>query len=267
MNILQTMENPRHYGPITALCIDKKRAWIIVGTSTGVLTLWDKRFGLLIKSWRAGVGSTGKSVRINQIAIHPSKGRNKDIIVALEASKKTTDRSSTTLLEVWDIEKSTLVESFTTRTGSPADPIPDTLDVIGADAETTPAAAIAALVKSRQHPSDLTDSSRYPSREELQTQPLPDVRSMVVGSDFGGYSTFHRSDFGDIEASSSRSGARGFMVTGSEDSKLRLWDLGKIEKTAVLSGADTDHEKPSYRYLCPFFSEVNYVLKSSKYVV
>ncbi|KAF9045254.1 hypothetical protein BJ165DRAFT_1476337 [Panaeolus papilionaceus] len=246
MNILQTMENPRHYGPITALCIDKKRVWIIVGTSTGVLTLWDKRFGLLIKSWRAGVGSTGKSVRINQIAIHPSKGRNKDIIVALEASKKTTDRSSTTLLEVWDIEKSTLVESFTTRTGSPADPIPDTLDVIGADAETTPAAAIAALVKSRQHPSDLTDSSRYPSREELQTQPLPDVRSMVVGSDFGGYSTFHRSDFGDIEASSSRSGARGFMVTGSEDSKLRLWDLGKIEKTAVLSGADTDHEKPSY---------------------
>ncbi|KAJ3515360.1 hypothetical protein NLJ89_g1813 [Agrocybe chaxingu] len=247
MNILQTMENPRHYGPITSMCIDRKKAWILVGTSTGVLTLWDKRFGLLIRSWHAGSSAGGRSVRIHQCVVHPSsKARGKWVLVALEASRRSTDRSSTTLIEVWDIEKAALVETYVTRTGSPTDPIPEPEEVTAADAETTPAAAIAALVRTRQNQTGTLDASRYP-REELPQAPAPDVRALVVGSEFGAYSITQRSDFGELEPVPSRSTGRGFMITGSEDSKIRLWDLGKFDRTTVLSGLDSESEKPTYR--------------------
>jgi phosphoinositide-3-kinase, regulatory subunit 4 len=245
MRVLQTLENPRHYGPITSLCIDRKRTWIIVGTSTGVLTLWDKRFGLLIRSWHVGIASSGRSVRVHQCVVHPSRSRGNWIMVSVETSRKGSDRSSTPLVEVWDIEKAVLVETFLTRTGSPTDAIPEPQEMLGVDAETTPAAAIAALVRSRQNKSSLEETS---PTEELPQPPASDIRTMVVGSDFGGYATSFRSEFGEFEHNSgSRAAGRGYMITGSEDSKIRFWDLGKFDKTTVLSGLELDHEKPWYK--------------------
>src|ERR1700730_13445408 len=151
MQVLQTVENPRHYGPITAMCIDRKRSWIVVGTSTGVLTLWDRRFGLLLKSWHVGIASSGRSVRIHQCVIHPSKGQGKWVMVAVEASRVSADSMSTNLVEVWDIEKGVRVETFLTRTASSiSDPIEEPHELSGVDADTSPAGAIAALVRSRQ---------------------------------------------------------------------------------------------------------------------
>jgi phosphoinositide-3-kinase regulatory subunit 4 len=258
MRVLQTMENPRHYGPITCLCIDRKRSWIVVGTSTGVLTLWDRRFGLLLKSWHVGVASTGRSVRIHQCVVHPSKGRGKWVMVSVEASKRTMDRSFTNLVEVWDIENSILMETFITRTGSTSDAIPEPHELTGVDADTSPAAAIATLVRSRQQPSgDVrpTMSSRSSSSVDELLPPAPDVRAFVVGLDFGGHSTVQRSEFGELGVdagiSSTRTTGRGFMVSGSEDRKMRLWDLGKLERTTVLSGL-SENEKPSYQYVFAF---------------
>jgi len=164
-------------------------------------------------------------------------------MVSVETSRKGSDRSSTPLVEVWDIEKAILVETFITRTGSPTDAIPEPQEVLGIDAETTPAAAIAALVRSRQNRNTLEETS--PS-EELPQPPASDIRALVVGSDFGGYTTSFRSEFGDFEHSSGSRVGRGYMITGSEDSKIRFWDLGNFEKTTVLSGLELDHEKPWY---------------------
>jgi phosphoinositide-3-kinase, regulatory subunit 4 len=180
-------------------------------------------------------------------------------MVSVEASKGATDRSYTNLVEVWDIENSVLMETFVTRTGSPSDPIPESHELRGVDADTSPAAAIAALVRSRQLSAG---DARLPvmsrsssSADELLPAPAPDVRALVVGLDFGGYSTVHRTEFGElgVEAGGStmRTAGRGFMVTGSEDRKMRLWDLGKLERTTVLSGL-LENEKPSYQYVLAF---------------
>lgn len=151
MRILQTMQNPRHFGPITCICLDRKRSWIVVGTSMGILTLWDRRFGLLLKSWQVSQAAPGKSTRIHQCVVHPTKGRGKWIMVALETSRAGAEHLPVTLVEVWDVEKSLLMETFVTKAASPSsEASEEPEEVTGVDAEENPAAAIAALVRSRQ---------------------------------------------------------------------------------------------------------------------
>lgn len=266
MRPLQIMENPRHYGPITCLCIDRKRSWIVVGTSTGVLTLWDRRFGLLLKSWHVGVASSGRSVRIHQCVVHPSKGKGKWVMVSMESSRRVADRSSTTnLIEVWDIETGTLIETFITRTASTSlsstEPIPEPREVVGEEADSSPAGAIAALVRSRQSGSEFPDrwSSRTISGDNLLPSPAPDIRAFVVGLEFGGHSTAHRTDL------SGQVAGRGFIISGSEDRKIRLWDLGKLERTCVLSGLEMENEKPSYQLVISL-STKDFVLKIASHL-
>ncbi|KAJ7216643.1 hypothetical protein GGX14DRAFT_442277 [Mycena pura] len=250
MRVLQTMENPRHHGPITSLCMDRKRSWIIVGTSTGVLTLWDRRFGLLLKSWHVGVASTGRFVRIHQCVVHPSKGRGKWVMVTVEGSKRTADRTFTNLVEVWDIEKAVLVETFVTRTSGETEPLPEPHELTGVDADISPAAAIAALVHSRQSAVDASGKRPRPSsqsafQDELLPAPSPDVRALVVGIDFGGPAGVHRTDMVETGTETGH-GRKGFLISGSEDRKLRFWDLSKLERTAILSGLESENERPSY---------------------
>jgi len=252
------MENPRQYGPITAMCLDRKRSWIVVGTSTGVLTLWDRRFGLLLKSWHVGIASVGRSVRIHQCVIHPSKGQGRWVMVAVEASRLSLDYTSTNLVEVWDIEKGVHMETFVTRMASSAsEPIEEPHALTGVDADTNPAAAIAALVRSRQVTTGSVHnmikrgrpSSQSTYEDELLPAPAPDVRAILVGSDFGGHSLLHRPDTSNLasDVPSPRTVGRGFMITGSENRMIRLWDLGNLERTVILSGLEAEHERPSYR--------------------
>lgn len=266
MRVLQKLENPRQYGPITCICIDRKRTWIIVGTSAGVLTLWDRRFGIILKSWHVGISiaTSGRSVRVNQCVVHPAKGRGKWILVAAEAPQKGySERDVTSLIEVWDIDKSILVETFVTRTGAMSDPLPEPSESVTPSADTTPAAAIAALVRARQNlpQSGILDGNdRWlpggpagTNKAELLPSPSPDVRAIAVGLDFGGHHIAQRSEFNDLMVNSNppRGATKGYMITGSEDRKIRLWDMGKIERTAVLSGLESEQERPSFRYRAP----------------
>lgn len=263
MRVLETMENPRHYGAITCLCVDRRRAWLIVGTSTGVLTLWDLRFGMLLKSWRVGAASAEatKSLRIYQICLHPTRGKGRWVMVAFETMKPITPgvdiSSPTTLIEVWDIEKTSLMETYVTREivaggsrSSADEELPQPAEVTGEPMDDNPGTAIAALVHSRQQ--SKTPLDRFPKRPAQSgspgdvslVRPSLDVRTMIVGFDIGG----HSSKF-ELESSAGgrSSGGRGFMISGSEDRRLRLWELGRVERSAVLSGAETEVEKPGYR--------------------
>ena len=278
MRILQTMENPRHYGPVTTLCIDRRKAWLVVGTITGVLTLWDLRFGLLIKSWRAGVTAPARSLRIHKCIVHPTKGRGRWIMVALEArppvqaSASLTDSRGTVLVEVWDIETTSLVETFETRevhSESSASvvkvdqPERDKATIVGEEAERNPAAAIAALVRFRTAGTENGSSGHAvvhnlgpESPNSVRPSPVwtqPDVCAMVGGSDFGGVAGAPRGEFGNVdkpgedERSLVKTGGRGFILTGSEDRKIRLWDLNWMDRSVVLSGGEVEGERPTYK--------------------
>lgn len=99
MTILYTLENPVHHGTPTCFCIDKKRNWLLLGTSHGVLDLWDLRFKVRLKAW--GVpGATS----IHRIRIHPSRGRGRWVCIA--------GGSGQGEITVWDVEKTQCREVY-----------------------------------------------------------------------------------------------------------------------------------------------------------
>lgn len=269
--------------------IDKKRAWLLTGTLYGVLTLWDLRFGLRLKSWTVAAAasvSSGEVVRIHQVAIHPTKGKGRWVVVAVQP-QTTNDLSSSsvsgmvTLVEVWDVEKGVIVETFATlqagwatNTTSPPSEVVSSLQEYGAptitakDAPRTPAEAIAALVKARNE--DKSKSMARPIDEESPHLAEADleaeerrratqvgVRAMVLGPDFGGLAAsgarLGRMDGPDgfyhatIPEEGPTGTKGGFMLTGSEDRKIRLWDLGRLDRSMVVSGLELENDRPSFR--------------------
>ncbi|KYK59601.1 phosphoinositide 3-kinase regulatory subunit 4 [Drechmeria coniospora] len=99
MTILYELENPVHHGTPTCFCIDRRRNWICVGTSHGVIDLWDLRFKMRLKGW----GIPGKRA-IYRLCVHPTRGRGKWVCVS-----GGTGQGEVT---VWDLEKTTCREIY-----------------------------------------------------------------------------------------------------------------------------------------------------------
>ncbi|KAI1809484.1 hypothetical protein GGS20DRAFT_297020 [Poronia punctata] len=99
MTLLYTLQNPVHHGTPTCFCVDRKRNWLLLGTSNGILDFWDLRFKMRLKGW----GLPGKSA-IHRLSLHPAKGRGKWVCVA----------GGTGLDEVtvWDLEKAQCREIY-----------------------------------------------------------------------------------------------------------------------------------------------------------
>jgi len=51
MEELFILQNPLDHGTPTCFCVDRRAHWLLLGTSHGVLDLWDLRFKLRLKSW------------------------------------------------------------------------------------------------------------------------------------------------------------------------------------------------------------------------
>ncbi|KAG0652896.1 Serine threonine-kinase ppk19 [Hyphodiscus hymeniophilus] len=99
MKVLYTLDNPVHHGAPTCFCVDKKKNWLLLGTSHGVLDLWDLRFKVRLKAW----GVPGASA-IHRISIHPTRGRGRWCLVA-----GGTGQGEVT---AWDIEKGSCREVY-----------------------------------------------------------------------------------------------------------------------------------------------------------
>ncbi|KAG0364248.1 Serine/threonine-protein kinase [Gamsiella multidivaricata] len=97
------LKNNISHGVITAMVIDHMKAWLLVGTNRGVLTLWDLRFMIAIRTWV----HPSKS-RISRLVVHPEphpSSRGGKVIIA----------SGRNEVSVWDIEHVECREVFGVR--------------------------------------------------------------------------------------------------------------------------------------------------------
>ncbi|CBQ70440.1 related to VPS15-ser/thr protein kinase [Sporisorium reilianum SRZ2] len=121
MQVLQTLRNPVEFGPITCLCVDRKKTWLLVGTLSGVVCLWDLRFGLRLRAWRVGPEQAGLLYRVNRIAVHPSKGRGRWVLVAFEkVGEGDGVEQPEVLVETWDVDRGMRVETFEAQQEGPS---------------------------------------------------------------------------------------------------------------------------------------------------
>jgi phosphoinositide-3-kinase regulatory subunit 4 len=106
MTELFTLKNPLNHGTPTCFCVDRKHHWIIVGTSHGVLDLWDLRFKLRLKGW-----VFHGAAPIHRLIL-PKLRKNRNPLYIAGG----TGQSEVT---VWDVEKMICKEVY--RTGTAKD--------------------------------------------------------------------------------------------------------------------------------------------------
>ncbi|EPS40234.1 hypothetical protein H072_5960 [Dactylellina haptotyla CBS 200.50] len=196
-----SLSNPVHHGTPTCFHIDRKHTWMLLGTSHGILDLWDLRFRLRLRSW----GLPG-ATPIHRLLVHPSKGRGKWICVA--------GGSGQGEITVWDVDKCQCREVYRAN----GEPDTEKLYEPWRVDDETPEAVLSRFASQILEPSGVISVDRG-------------VRGIAVGVDA------HHDE--------SKSGA-GFLITSGADRKLRFWDLGKMEASAVFSGLEAEEGKPSY---------------------
>ncbi|KAI9828068.1 MAG: Serine/threonine-protein kinase [Thelocarpon impressellum] len=206
MTEVYRLRNPVHHGTPTCFCVDKKHAWLVLGTSHGVLDLWDLRFRVRLKAW----GLQG-ATPIHRLSIHPLKGRGKWICVA-----GGTGRGEVT---VWDVEKTQCREAYRVG-GSGKDDAAD-YEAWKVDEE-RPEEMLGRFATALEPTSGGGGGVGSVDRG---------IRAFVAGLD---------------AVEDGRGSRYGFLVTGGSDRKVRFWDMARVEGSMVVSGLDADEVRPSF---------------------
>jgi phosphoinositide-3-kinase, regulatory subunit 4 len=224
MEIIYSLQNPLHHGTPITFCLDKRHHWLIIGSSHGILDMWDLRFKVRIRSW--GLKSYS---RIDRLLVHPTKGRGRWIIV-----------SSGGEISVWDIEKITCREIYRTSSSSPAstsrgsaqlyepwypdDEAPEKILSRFASKISEPNSTLDLPIDPQPH-ADLFTST--PSSTTAQP-----INAVHLGTD-SLYSTSSPSE--PIKAP--------FLLTGGADRTLRFWDVTRPEASAIISAPHSNFDE------------------------
>ncbi|KAI8391462.1 uncharacterized protein BYT42DRAFT_602293 [Radiomyces spectabilis] len=103
MGILWKLQNPKSHGVITSMLTDRLHTWLLVGTTRGILTFYDLRFQIPLRSWL----HPSKS-RINAMILnHDPKAESKQVIIAAGKNE----------ISLWDIVKLKCLEVFVVKHG------------------------------------------------------------------------------------------------------------------------------------------------------
>ncbi|EJS44782.1 vps15p [Saccharomyces arboricola H-6] len=95
---LQIIENPPKHGAVSSICIDEDCCVLILGTTRGIIDIWDIRFNILIKSW-----SFGDHTPITHVESCGFYGKSSIIVVG---------GSSKTFLTIWNFVKGHCQNAF-----------------------------------------------------------------------------------------------------------------------------------------------------------
>ena len=206
MTILYDFENPVHHGTPTCFCLDRKHNWLLLGTSHGILDLWDLRFRLHLKAFRIAGGSS-----IHRLRIHPFKGHGRWICIAGGSVRGE--------IIVWDVEREQCREVY--RTGSSLDPVkenPRSYELSRVDDE-KPEAMLNRFATA-------LEASKSSNNSSVDL----DVRALTIGFD----------------TDDTKDAKNGFLLTGGPDRKVRFWDLNRVESSTVVNGLGIDEPRSKF---------------------
>ncbi|KAJ5849564.1 hypothetical protein N7455_009420 [Penicillium solitum] len=238
---IYTLENPVHHGTLTTFCCDRRHHWLLVGTSHGILDLWDLRFRVRLKAW--GLPGWGA---INRIQLHPVKARGRWVCVS-------TSGSHGNEITVWDIEKFRCREVYRAtplgvgNNGSngthhpsraphayPTPVVPSDYEAWRVDSD-RPEGMLSRFAANGPEPG--TTSSNNPAGDRLG------IWAFAVGLNAPG----------EDKDSNTKCG---YIISAGCDRKIRFWDLARPDLSSIVSGLDVVSDgsasgKPHYEQSQP----------------
>ena len=234
---IYTLENPIHHGTLTTFCCDRRHHWLLVGTTHGILDLWDLRFRVRLKAW--GLPGWGA---INRIQLHPVKARGRWVCVSSSGSHGNE-------ITVWDIEK------FRCREVYQATPLG-----VG---NTAPNGAHPS--RSPSHPAHIVPSDYEAWRVDgdrpegmlsrfASNGTDPGTASNPAGDRLGIWAFATGLNAPDEDKDSSTK--CGYIISAGCDRKIRFWDLARPDLSSIISGLDVVSDgstsgKPHYEQSQP----------------
>lgn len=99
---LWTIHSPPRYGLVTAFVVDPNATWLLVSTARGILSVWDLRFRVAVKSWTYP-GSP--YIHAMRLALHPA-AQNRWVWIVPGGRQEVT---------LWDVEKSMCRDVYANR--------------------------------------------------------------------------------------------------------------------------------------------------------
>ncbi|EIW67963.1 hypothetical protein TREMEDRAFT_44965 [Tremella mesenterica DSM 1558] len=211
MEITTRLQHPLQFGAISAIC--PLQHYIVLGTMSGILSLWDLRFGLLIKSWPS-------SGSVQSMAIHPSKGGGKWIMVSCSRNK--TDEP---IVETHDLETCKVVEVYQVRNSKQAP--------VNSPRETSEEWRVP---NKTELVSTLAQSDTPFGTGEWDEEKPSQVLALLAGQGMVGLPAR------DEDGLPVPSGNMGYLVTAGDDRIVRYWDLLRPNEGFVICGSAKEKE-------------------------
>ncbi|CAL5873082.1 uncharacterized protein PFLUO_LOCUS7351 [Penicillium psychrofluorescens] len=225
-----SLENPVHHGTPTAFCCDRKHNWLLVGTTHGILDLWDLRFRVRLKAW--GLPGWGA---IHRLQVHPTKGRGRWVCISGSGSHGNE-------ITVWDIEKVRCREVYQATPLGPSNGPPNGGHQ-PARATTPSLRDYEAWRVDGDRPEGML--SRFAAASpagmdaggpESGGSGAPSSPMSLAGDRLGIWS--FAVGFDSLDDGKDNSTRCGFMVSAGCDRKIRFWDLARPELSSLVSGLD-----------------------------
>jgi phosphoinositide-3-kinase regulatory subunit 4 len=237
---IYTLENPVHHGTPTTFCCDRRHTWLLVGTTHGIMDLWDLRFRVRLRAW--GLPGWGY---IHRIQLHPLKPRGRWVCVSSGGSRGNQ-------ITAWDIEKFRCREVYQMAPVSLND---------GASGGThrgasRPAAPRGQRLNARDFEAWSVDDDR-PEGMLRRFANAPAAAGMGPAPEGNGSASPNHSSGDQLGTWAFATGLNppdddkatgskcGFIISAGCDRKIRFWDLARPEASMIVSGGDATG-KPTY---------------------
>ncbi|KAF2164983.1 hypothetical protein M409DRAFT_24884 [Zasmidium cellare ATCC 36951] len=211
MALLWDLHNPAHHGTPTSFCMSRRHDWLLVGTSHGVLDLWDIRFRLRLRSW-----TFSNAAPITRVQLSPGRKTSKRNRFCITGGTAPGD------ISIWDAEKAVCYEVY------------------------RPAHAHS---KERLHAREYELKNMEDEKAEAPLGRVAGsvgVEAAKLEKDSGLPKLSSCSFFGSQPSTKDPDANHIFALTGGPDNKVRFWDCDRLDGCRLISGGSTPDEKPAY---------------------
>ena len=239
LTVGRRLQNPVEFGAITAIAVDRQGAWMCIGTANGMLSLFDLRFSLHLRSWVVGEPEQELRYGIQACTLHPS--RDCTVLVAFHVPPLTPG-GSRTVLQALDLRRGEVVEVYEVAAArEPGDAGGKAAAQEGQDSS-------AARCDSPDAPSaPCTPITPIDTPQTCWTATMNRVRSIAadgrhppgripvsVNAVVPGVQGYETAQIPEPGTGARRSA--GFVLTGGDDCRVRFWNLGAADRGVCLGG-------------------------------